>query len=313
MSDKIKNESVETKLKATSPEIVSSAAAKKTPFWRRKKSPDHFASPEQAYLHRPHLWVINLIFIGCLVAAVVYMNIDLGTIDDFKRVKWSTFVSYITQICSPDWNYFWGTGRYTFNVSVIYQIIETFNIALVGTVIASILAIPFGLLASHKLFGKAAWISEMILIVIRTFPELLLGLLLVSFSGINAMTGIIAIGLHSIGMVGKLYSEQVDEISLEPVEAISACGARSFQKIHLGVMPQVWPNFVSVVLYRFDINIRTATVLGVVVGSECGIGYYIQSYSINQHWPQLGSALFGVIILIVIVDLFSSFLRKKLV
>ena len=126
-----------------------------------------------------------------------------------------------------------------------------------------------------------------------------------------AFTGVAVLSIHSVGMIGKMYAEQLDVISSEPLEALDAVGATGFTKIQYGVVPQVMPNFLSVILYRFDLNIRTASLLGLVGAG--GLGYPILVYSQNEHWPELAAALYGIIILVLLVDTVSSFLRKKLV
>lgn len=275
---------------------------------------EHFEGPEEALYHSPHRWILDVSFVIVLIAAILYMGLSLNLPAKFQVFPvWKDIAFDVNQLVNPDWDFFWGTGFYHWDEGVIYQIFQTFGIAFLGTLAASILALPFGLLASHKLFGKYAWFSEIFLICIRTFPELLLAILMVAFSGINPITGIIALGIHSVGMIGKLYAEEIDEINMEPLEALSAGGATTWQRIHLGVMPQFTPSLFSVALYRFDINIRTATILGVVVGADCGIGYSISVMSLGQHWNRLGACIIGVVILIIMIDLFSSWLRKKLV
>ena len=134
---------------------------------------------------------------------------------------------------------------------------------------------------------------------------------MLTVSGFGAFTGVAVLSIHSVGMIGKMYAEQLDVISSEPLEALDAVGATGFTKIQYGVVPQVMPNFLSVILYRFDLNIRTASLLGLVGAG--GLGYPILVYSQNEHWPELAAALYGIIILVLLVDTVSSFLRKKLV
>jgi phosphonate transport system permease protein len=214
-------------------------------------------------------------------------------------------------IFKPNWSYFFGFGPFSFKSSVIYQVIETFAIAFIGTTVAAILSLPFGFLASHKMVGKSAFVSETILIVIRTFPEILLGYIMVKVVGYGALAGVFVLSVHSIGMIGKMYSEQLDLVSNDPLEALEACGAGFVTKVKLGVVPQVKPNFLSVVLYRFDLNIRTASLLGLVGAG--GVGYPISVYGQNEHWNELSAVLLGVIILVIGVDMISSKLRKKLI
>ena len=278
----------------------------------RYRQAKHYPNAESAYHNRPLTWLTDLFFFLALIAAFVFLHFDLNMNDEFSVSGNPKQGFYnLGLLFQPDWEFFFGYGQYQFSESVIWFIIKTFGISYIGTIIASILAIPFGLLASHKLFGNVAWPFEIILIAIRTVPELIFALILIRFTGFSYVSGILVIGIHSIGMIGKLYADQVDGIQQEPVEGVLSCGAGRWQQIHLAVMPQVLPNFISVALYRFDINVRTATILGVVLGSEGGIGYYLST--VASHYHKLGSCVLGIVILVVVINVVSSWLRKKLV
>ncbi len=274
-----------------------------------------YSSVGEAYKKRPYGWISNIFMVLALIFTMLYMHQDLGLSDQFKNnlPRWDSIGYMLGNLFNIDWSYFIGTGSYTFEQGVVYQLVQTFGIAFLGTFVASIIALPFGLFSSHKLFGKWAWPFEILLICIRTFPELLFGIILVSLTGINSFTGVLVLGIHSIGMIGKLYSEQVDDISMEPLEALNAAGANSIQRTQLAVMPQVIPNFLSVAIYRLDINLRTATILGVVVGDKCGIGFSLSYLANENQWSRLGACVLGIVILVVAVDALSSQLRKKLI
>jgi len=134
---------------------------------------------------------------------------------------------------------------------------------------------------------------------------------MVGFSGVNVLTGILALGLHSIGMIGKLYADQIEACGKEPMEALASCGGKKMQSVHLGIMPNVVPNLLSVALYRFDINVRSATIIGAVVGGDCGIGFSIMTHI--GHPELLGAEILGVIVLVLLTGVISSMIRKKLV
>ena len=271
----------------------------------------HFLSVDEAYKSRPKKWIYNLVFAAIIIGVVLYFSLDLNFFGHFKNPNWSKFAKMCEGFINPDWSYFFGYGSFTFDKSVIYEVIQTFAIAFVGTTIASIISIPFGFLGSRRIVGHWAIIVEIILILIRTFPEILLGYVLIKVFGFGAITGVAVLSIHSVGMIGKMYSEQLDVIENGPLEALDACGATTFSRIHLGVTPQILPNFLNVVLYRFDLNIRTASLLGLVGAG--GVGYSISVHSTNSHWSQLAAVLYGVIILVLLVDFASSKLRKKLI
>ncbi len=271
----------------------------------------HFTSVDEAYKAKPRKLIYNLVFIGILVAVLLWFSLDIDFFGSFRRPNWEKFGKMLEGFAHPDWSYFFGYGSFSFNKSVIYEVIQTFAIAFIGTLFSAILSIPFGFLASRRMVGKFAIISELFLILIRTFPEILMGFIFIKVFGFGSFTGVMVLSIHSIGMIGKMYAEQLDVVEEGPLEALNACGATAMSRIHLGVTPQIIPNFLNVILYRFDLNIRTASLLGLVGAG--GVGYSISVHSSNSHWPQLAAVLYGVIILVLLVDLVSSKLRKKLI
>ncbi len=282
----------------------------------------HYDDIGDAMFSSPHKWLVDIFLVLVVVIVVLYMNADLNLISwgnnglQFNiglAASTQSIGSDISRLFKIDPAYFFGYGEYKFTEGVIYQLFQTFAIAYVGTLIAAIIGIPFGLLASHHLFHKGAYVSEIILILIRTLPEILLALLMVNFTGMNALTGVLALSIHSIGMIGKLYAEEIDELDVQPMEAISASGGNLMQRIHLGIMPNFRPALLSVALYRFDINLRTTTIIGVVVGGGCGIGFSLRTDASINNWSRLGADVLGVVIFIVLLDVLSSWLRKKLV
>ena len=293
--------------------VLEKEAYTKLPWYKKifYKVQHHFTSVDEAYKARPKKWIYNLIFIVLLIGIVLYFSLDIDLFNHFKNPNWAKLGKMLDGFLHPNFEYMFGYGKdYSFKNSVVYQVIETFAIAFVGTTIASLLSIPFGFLASRKIVGKYSIISEIILILIRTFPEILLGYILIRVFGFGPVTGVAVLSIHSIGMIGKMYSEQLDLISNEPLEALDAVGATPLTRIQYGVVPQIAPNFANVILYRFDLNIRTASILGLVGAG--GVGYPISVY-IQDWWEELAAVLYGVIFLVVAVDLLSSFLRKKLV
>jgi phosphonate transport system permease protein len=210
------------------------------------------------------------------------------------------------------WDFFFGQGSYRFAEGVVYLTLQTIAIAFIGTLIGTILAIPFGFLASVSLMGKPmARVGDFLLTLIRVFPEIILALILVKGFGINALTGVLTIGLHSIGMIGKLFAESIDNMDRGPIEAISSLGGNIVHRARFGILPQVLPEFMSIALYRFDINVRSATVLGIIGAG--GIGAALILASENWNWDILGTILLAIVIMVLSIDFISNFLRKKLV
>ena len=281
------------------------------------KGLSHYKDPVSAYQAKPKMWLVTLTLTAVFIVLLVFMSKEVNLFSAFDRpINWDEIGKNFVKFFSIDWAYFWGAlpeSKGGFTAGVFYNCLITFAVTFISTVIAFFISIPVGILASHKLFGKKAYIAETFLIVIRTFPELLLGLFLVGLSGYTTFTAIFALSLHSIGMVGKLYADQIDEADLDSLEALDACGSNKMQRIATAVMPQVFPNFLSVGLYRLDINIRTGTMLGIIIQQYAGIGWNFLMDFRSSLFSRLGTDTLGVVLLIIIVDLASSLIRKKIV
>jgi phosphonate transport system permease protein len=267
---------------------------------------------EIMYGKQPKKWIINLIFVVAIVAALVFTFV--GSSINWTRLANLSYTlgDMFNRIVRIDWNLFFGTGIYDFDQSIVYLVIQTFAIGFIGTFMGAILAIPFGFLAAENVVGKKmAKISEVILLIIRVFPEIILGIIIVKGFGMNALSGILTIGLHSIGMLGKLFSEAIDNMDKSPLEALDSVGANTWQKIRYGVIPNILPDLSSITLYRLDINVRSASILGLV--SAGGIGSLLTIASTMWSWELLGTILIAIILMVMFVDFVSSRLRRKLV
>ena len=271
-------------------------------------------TPQKAYKNRPKKWIYNLLLFALFVGIVIYSIVSSG-LGASIAINWERLQNLGKGFINPNVEFLLGIGEYSgekFVHSVPYLTLQTIAIAFVGTLIAAILAIPFGFITARNVVGnKVSKIGEVLLIIIRTFPEILLALILIRVSGIGALTGTIVIGIHSVGMIGKLYAEAIENMESGPLEALDAVVANTAVKIRHGIFPQVMPDFLSTVLYRFDINVRTASVLGIV--SAGGIGAPLIFASTNYHWSDLASIMYAIIIMVTTVDLISSYLRKKLI
>ncbi|MGE4342235.1 MAG: phosphonate ABC transporter, permease protein PhnE [Bacilli bacterium] len=264
------------------------------------------------YGRQPKRWVFNLIFLVIFVGAIIFTFIG-------SSINWTrlanldyTLGDMMRRIVKIDWNLFFGIGIYQFKQGITYLVIQTFAIGFIGTFIGAILAVPIGFLAAENVVGKKmARISSAILLIIRVFPEIILAIILVKGFGMNAFSGVLTIGLHSIGMLGKLFSEAIDNMDKSPLEALDSVGANVWQKIRYGIIPNILPDFSSITLYRLDINVRAASILGLV--SAGGIGSILTIASTMWSWELLGTILVAVILMVMSVDFVSSRLRARLV
>ncbi|GAB6877110.1 phosphonate ABC transporter, permease protein PhnE [Thermaerobacter litoralis] len=203
---------------------------------------------------------------------------------------------------SPNWDY---SGK------VFEGVAESLQIAFLGTLIASVIAIPFGFLAARNVATSLAVVGKGFLDAIRTFPELVLAIIFMAAVGPSPFAGVLAVGFHSIGTVGKLYAEAVEAVDREPIEALQAVGASPLMTFWHGVLPQVLPEFLSYALYRFEINIRAATVVGVIGAG--GIGTSLIFNVQLRNWENVGMVLLGILATVLVVDAVSSRLRGRLV
>lgn len=190
---------------------------------------------------------------------------------------------------------------------------ESLAMAWVGTVIAAGLSFPLGFLAASNTAPR--WIVipvRQLLNAIRAVPDVVLVIvLMVPVFGLGPLAGALALGVGSVGTLGKLASEAIEGIEPGPVEAVRASGARPLQVLRWGVLPQVMPEIVAFWLYRFEVNIRAGAILGVVGAG--GIGAYIGRAFESRDWDRIGIALFVVIVVTMMVDAISGMVRHRVI
>lgn len=195
---------------------------------------------------------------------------------------------------------------------VPYLLVETISIAILGTMIGTFLAIPLAFLsASNVVPSPIAWVTRLLLIVIRTIPALVYGLMFIRVTGPGASAGVLTIALVSIGMLSKLFVDAIEDLDTGILESMTSIGCTTFEKIRYGILPQLFAMFQSIIIYRFDMNLREASVLGLVGAG--GIGAPLLFAMSAYRWNEVGSILIGLVILILVVELGSNHLRKKLV
>ena len=189
---------------------------------------------------------------------------------------------------------------------------QTLQIAIVGTGIAAILALPAGFLAARNV--SPSWhfyIARSILNMFRAVDTLVYALIFVAAVGLGPFPGVLAVVAYTATVLAKLYSEAIESIDPGPVEAVAATGATQLQLLRWGILPQLVPQFLSFTLYRFETNIRAAAILGFVGAG--GIGFYIQTYLRMLNYPAASTVLLVLIALVMAVDFASSRLRARLV
>ncbi len=193
------------------------------------------------------------------------------------------------------------------------KLLESIYVAWIGTMIGAIFSFPAGFMAASNIAPR--WLvgpTRAILSGIRAFPELILAVIFIVPFGLGPFTGAMAIGLHSIGTLGKLTSEVIEGVDDGPVEAIQSSGGTRLQQMRFGVVPQAMPNIVAYWLYRFEINVRASAVLGLVGAG--GIGAEIVArLRFRDDWPKAGAALLLTVAAVLIIDAASASIRRRII
>ncbi|WP_417774199.1 phosphonate ABC transporter, permease protein PhnE [Stappia sp.] len=211
--------------------------------------------------------------------------------------------SMISQFLNPD---FTSLSLY------IRKMVETVQIALWGTVLAIIFGAPLALLASSNI--APAWVvfpMRRLMDASRAINDLVFAVLFVAVVGLGPLPGVLAIFVHNLGIVSKLFSEAVEAIDARPVEGIRTTGATRVQEILYGVIPQVIPLWSSFSLYRFETNVRSATVLGIVGAG--GIGFTFNEAFKGFRFEEASAIIIVMVVTVSLIDMISSRLRKMLV
>lgn len=191
---------------------------------------------------------------------------------------------------------------------------DTLNIATLGTLGGIVMAVPVAFLAARNTTPSVMFVRPVALAVIvasRSINSLIWALLLVAIIGPGIFAGIIAIAFRSIGFVGKLLYEAIEEIDVKQVEAVTATGASSAQVMHYGIVSQVLPAFLGICVFRWDINIRESTILGLVGAG--GIGLQLQASLSVLAWPQVTLILVTILATVIVSEWISAKVRGALI
>ena len=257
----------------------------------------------EKYLRPQWSWK-TFVFIILTISLLILVSIDLeiNFISLFSN-SLNYFGDIISRMLPPDFS--------DFNTLVI-SMIETIEIAILGTFIAIVLSIPLALLSARNISPNIIvfFIARTITVFFRAIPEFIIAMILVIAIGFGAMPGVLALGIHTMGFLAKFYAEDIEHINKGPVEALESSGASKRQIISFAVIPQIIPSFVANNLYILDRNIRMATMLGIV--GACGIGYELQSAFRMFEYPKVSAIIIIIFITIFIIDNLSTYIRSKI-
>jgi len=265
-----------------------------------------------------------LLLVGLLsFLAWSYHGAEIEVSQLFSRDSFEQIYIYLKKLFPPD-----------LSAPVLREawkgIIETFAISLMGTLMAVAIALSIVFFASRNLIfsgllyefePKQGWrhaarmvpyvMAKSILNLLRTVPEMVWALIFVFLVGLGPFPGVLALGVHTGGVLGKLFGEVLEDVDTQPIELLQATGANRLQILFYGILPQVLPQFISYTLYRWEVNIRVAAVLGLVGAGGLGQRIHIAISLFFEN--QLLTLIMAIYVMVTVVDYLSAYLRRKVV
>lgn len=252
----------------------------------------------------PKFTASHISWTAVLIGFIV-MTVWSGIAVEFSPTKLKEGAPYMADFLErmfpPDWSIL---------DKVWAETLLTVQLAWVSTVIAAIISIPVGFIAASNIF-EGKWIRRATLFFLnanRAIDSLILALFFVSAVGLGPFPGVLALGIHSVGMLGKLFADAIEAIDRGPVEALESSGAGKLATIRWAIWPQVAPHFISLFLFRFELNVRVAVVLGLVGAG--GIGFLLTQYMRLFQYTKVLTVILVILALVMLVDFISSRLRK---
>lgn len=263
-------------------------------------------SIQETYAARPRNWWIYTLAVFIVSTIVLWSanGIDFNGVNSKgSDVAKGIFLGLVR----PDTNILFSLDT----TAVPYLILETMAIGFLGTILGAVLAVPFSFLASENVVPKpVAFVIRGVVLLIRTVPSLVWALVWIRVTGPGAMCGVLTQSVCSIGMMSKMFVNAIEDIDTKILESLDAAGCTTLQKIRHGILPQLTANFISTIIYRFDLNIKDATTLGIVGAG--GIGAPLLQCIKTSRWSMVGSYLIGLIVMMLIIEYFSTKIRNKL-
>ena len=201
--------------------------------------------------------------------------------------------------------------EWSFARALVHPLAQTINIATLGTVAAVVLSLPLAFFAAlNTTPGRAAYaLARVVIVVSRSVDTLIWALVFIIVVGPGSLAGALAVAMRSVGFLAKLFAEGIEEIDRGQVEAVTATGASRLATLLYGIVPQVKPGILGVSIYRWDINIRESTVLGLVGAG--GIGFTLNEAILGLEWARVGLILVVVLAVVLLSEAASAFVRSR--
>ncbi len=269
---------------------------------------------------KPHIGLTGLLGILAIVGVYVWGAAGTGASFGELIAGLPNIWNFLVRLMPPQWvtdDVGIGIGSWSLVTVTIPEVlpylIETIQMAIIGTSLAVILSIPFGLLAArntspHPLVYQGV---RFLLNVNRAIPDIIVALVFVAAVGLGPFSGVLALAISSIGTMAKLYAEAIEAIDPQQVQAVNATGANRSQTFIFGVIPQAMPVVASYSLLLFEGNVRSASILGIVGAG--GIGLILNKYMALFKYQELMGALVLLIVAVTILDRISDAIRRRLI
>ena len=239
-----------------------------------------------------------------LLAVAVYLSLKAtGFSMSVVINKFSKMLDLLVKIFQPNWEFF---------PKVVSPLVDTIKMSILGTVIGCVIALPVAILASSNINKNIVVVSifRFILALIRTLPTLIIALVCALIFSLGTFSGTIAIAIFTFGIVAKMLFESIETIDMGPFEAMEALGANKFQAFWSACVPQILPVYLSHSRYCFEMNVRASAILGYVGAG--GLGITINERIGWRDYNSLGVVLLSLFVVVVVIDFFSEYLRRKL-
>ncbi|MFH1511972.1 MAG: phosphonate ABC transporter, permease protein PhnE [Bacillota bacterium] len=248
---------------------------------------------------RSRSWLITLVMVAVVIASVVLTEFDIGIL--IRRGHQLTVI--LAQIFNPKWSYF---------SRVVDPLLDTIKMSVLGSVIGSVLALPFAIAASANIVKNNFLVTvlRVLLNIVRTLPTLVIASISALMFGLGTFAGTVAISIFTFGIVSKMLYESIETVDMGAFEAMEALGATRFRAFWSAVFPQILPTYLSHCLYSFEINIRAASILGYVGAG--GLGILINDRVGYRDYEGLGMVLITLFVVVLIIENTSQYLRRKL-
>jgi phosphonate transport system permease protein len=257
-------------------------------------------------LGRPwHLrqWLLWLAILAAAAAALTWsaQDLHLSISELMKGLPWVG--DFVARMFPPNWS---------FMQRLVRPVLETIQLAVWGTLLAIVLALPLCFLAARNLTPSPVVFhaTRQVFNAARGINEIIFALIFVAAVGLGPFAGVLALSVHGAGMLGKFFAEAIEEADAGPVEALRATGARPLQVIVFAVLPQALPAWIAATLYRLEVNLRAATILGMVGAG--GIGFELYSSLKLFQYEDTATCVIVILVMVMTADYVSSRLRARI-